>query len=81
MYFILLTLNLSNNLLSINKITKNLDCSITFNFAHCVFQDNQTKMTIGIGREEVFLLLGNPNCGFQVDKDWKGEDYEKRCRL
>ena len=48
---ILLAPNLSNNLLSINKITKNLNCSVTFHFTHCVFQDNLMKKTIGISKE------------------------------
>ena len=33
---VLLAPNLSNNLLSISKITKNLNCSITFHSTHCV---------------------------------------------
>lgn len=32
---VLLAPNLSNNLLSISKITKNLNCSVTFNSTHC----------------------------------------------
>ena len=49
--FVLLAPNLSNNLLSISKITKNLNCSVTFHATHCVFQDNLTKTTISIGKE------------------------------
>ena len=41
----------SNSFLSISKITKNLNCSVTFNSTHCVFQDNLTKTTIDIGEE------------------------------
>ena len=57
---VLLTPNLSNDLLSISKITKNLNCSVTFHSTHCVFQDNLTKTTIGIGkeREGLYYLEG-----------------------
>ena len=43
--------NLSNNLLSISQITKNLNCSVTIHSSHCVFQNNLTKTTIGMGKE------------------------------
>ena len=36
MSFVLLAPNLSNSPLSISKITKHLNCSITFNSTHCV---------------------------------------------
>ena len=48
----LLALNLSNNLISISKITKNMNCSVTFHSTHCVFQDNLTKTTIHIGKKK-----------------------------
>ena len=48
---VLLAPNLSNHLLSISKITKNMNCSVTFHSTHCVFQDNITKTVIGIGKE------------------------------
>ncbi|KAJ4706604.1 Retrovirus-related Pol polyprotein from transposon TNT 1-94 [Melia azedarach] len=58
---VLLAPNLSNNLLSISKITKTLNCSVTFHSTYCVFQDNLTKKTIGIGeinsKEEEKLWL------------------------
>ena len=41
---VLLVPSLSNSLLSISKITKYLNCSVTFNSTHCVFQDNLTKI-------------------------------------
>ena len=34
--YVLLAPNISNNLLSISKITKNLNCSVTFHSTHCV---------------------------------------------
>ena len=49
--FALLAPNLSNNLLSISKITKNLNCFVTFHSTHCVFQDNLMKTTIDIGKK------------------------------
>lgn len=48
---ILLASNLSNNLFSISKITKTLNCSVIFHSTNFVFQDNLTKKTIGIGKE------------------------------
>lgn len=48
---VLLAPTLSNNLLSISRITKHLDCSVIFSPSRCVFQDNRTKKTIGTGRE------------------------------
>ena len=53
--------NFSTNLLSIVRITYDLNCSITFFPSHCVFQDLSTKKVIGSGREEnglYFLLPG-----------------------
>jgi transposase InsO family protein len=61
--------NLSNNLLSISKITKNLNCSVTFHSSHCVFQDNLTKMTIGVGRERGGLYYLEGAEGLQQKKD------------
>ena len=51
LFFVLLAPNLSNNLLSICKITKNLNCYVTFHSTHCVFQNNLAKTTIGIGKK------------------------------
>ena len=35
--------NLAFNLISISKLTKNLNCSVSFFLDHCVFQDLMTK--------------------------------------
>ena len=43
---------LSNNLLSIHKLTKDLNCAVTFFHSHCVFQDLATSKTIGIAEEQ-----------------------------
>jgi len=39
------------NLLSVSKITKLLNCSVTFFPSYCIFQDLVTRKTIGTGRE------------------------------
>ena len=44
--------NLSNNLLSIHKITQDLNCAVTFSHSHCVFQDLATGKTIGLAKEQ-----------------------------
>ena len=44
--------NLSNNLLSIHKITQYLNCAVTFFPPHCVFQDLATGKTIGLAKEQ-----------------------------
>ena len=38
--------NLSCNLLSVSKITKDLNCFVTFTPSHCVFQDQITRRMI-----------------------------------
>ncbi|KAG6489982.1 hypothetical protein ZIOFF_051264 [Zingiber officinale] len=43
--------SVSINLLSVSSITKQLHYSVTFFPDHCVFQDLETKQTIGTGRE------------------------------
>jgi len=39
------------NLMSINRITRGLNCSVTFFPCWCVLQDLATKMTIGLGKQ------------------------------
>ena len=51
MSFVLLVPSLSNGLLSVSKITKHLNCFVTFNSTHHVFHDNLMKMTIDIDKE------------------------------
>jgi len=44
---------LSYNLLSIHKITQDLDCVVIYIFhSHCVFNDLATRRTIGIAKEQ-----------------------------
>ena len=49
----------STNLLSISRVTRDLNCSVTFSPSHCVFQDLSTKKTIGSGEERngLYFLL------------------------
>ncbi|PSS35748.1 Endonuclease [Actinidia chinensis var. chinensis] len=49
--------NFTTNLLSIGRITRDKNCSVTFFLSHCVFQDLITGRTIGNGREENGLYL------------------------
>src|SRR4030066_1746381 len=42
---------LSNNLLSVHKITKDNNCAVIFSDSHCAFQDLATGKTIEIAKE------------------------------
>ena len=42
---------LSTNLVSIHKLTKNLNCMVTFSSTLCKFQDQSTRTMIGLARE------------------------------
>nr|CAD1824666.1 unnamed protein product [Ananas comosus var. bracteatus] len=46
-----------SNLLSVSKLTKSHNCSVTFYPHHCVFQNLTTRKTIGEGREKDGLYL------------------------
>ena len=50
-YFCLYVLDCPFNLISINKLTCNLNCLITFSGNSITLQDRSTRRTIGIGRE------------------------------
>lgn len=43
---------LSHNLISIHKLTRDLNCKVIFSMSHCVFQDLTTGQTIGIAKEK-----------------------------
>lgn len=51
------------NLLSVSKLTKSLQCSITFFPDHCVIQDLHTKRTIRVGKESggLYYLVTQPS--------------------
>ena len=67
---IILMPSLSNSPLFISKITKHLNCFVTFNSTHYVFQDNLTKMTVGIGKERggLYYLEGVRELQFESDR-------------
>jgi len=46
---------LSNHLLSIQKVTQDLNCTVVFFPSHFVFQDLATGKTIGIAKEQAEL--------------------------
>jgi len=48
---VLLVPNLSCNLVSIARITKDLNCSVTFFYDGCVLQDRISRMPIGMGEQ------------------------------
>ena len=50
-------LKLSYNLLSISKLTYDLNCRANFHHSHCEFQDLTTKRTISITRERGLYFL------------------------
>ena len=47
----------SFNLISVNKLTRTLNCSISFFPDHCLIQDLSTKQIIGRGRESGGLYI------------------------
>jgi hypothetical protein len=51
--------NLTANLLSIRKLIKDINCSVTFFLDHCIFQDLATGRTIGQARvKDGLYMLG-----------------------
>lgn len=49
--------NFTLNLLFISHLTRSLNCSVTFFPSYCVFQDLDSKMTIGKGHEDNGLYI------------------------
>lgn len=43
--------NLKCNLLSVSKLTQDMDCIITFLPSHCIFQDRSSGKMIGSAKE------------------------------
>jgi len=41
-----------HDLLSLQKVTQDLNCTVVFFHSHCVFQDLATEKTIGIAKEQ-----------------------------
>ena len=48
----LFILSLSHKLLSINQLTKELDCTVLITSINCIVQDTQTGKIIGHGNEK-----------------------------
>src|ERR1044072_7894907 len=64
---------LSNNLLSIQKLTKDLNCAVTFFQSHCVFQDLATGKTIGLAKEQdglYYLPHKESKCHHAISESW-----------
>ena len=43
---------LTYSLLSVNKLTKDMNCVVTFFFSHCEFQDRSSGKMIGIAERK-----------------------------
>lgn len=54
---------LSMNLLSIPKLTKDLNCQVTFSPNTCIFQEPTTGKTIGLAKEKDGLYHLNTSSG------------------
>ena len=70
LHFVLHEPNLNYNLLSIGKITKDLNCSIEFTLADCYFQDHLEKM-IGHGKLKNGL--------YNLETDWRSGGKVYQC--
>ena len=55
--FVLSLSKFSFNLISVSKLTRTLNCSISFFHDHCLIQDLSTKRIIGRGRESGGLYI------------------------
>src|ERR1044072_2621582 len=64
---------LSNNLLSIHKLTQDLNCVVTFFHSHCVFQDLATGERLGIAKEQdglYYIPHKESKCHQMSSKSW-----------
>ena len=67
-------LNLSCNLVSISKLTKDLNCIANFHPNHCVFQDQCTGKKIGSAKEvDRLFLLEEKMQGDEIKKVYQAE--------
>ena len=70
LYFVLYAPECPFNLISINKITRTLNCSITFSDKFVTLQNRSTGKTIGIGRESQGLYhLTSPSPAVCISTD------------
>lgn len=56
--------NLKCSLLSVSKLTNDLNCTVTFFFSHCVFQDRSTRKMISSVEEKDRLYWVSDNKAF-----------------
>ena len=62
--------NCTSNLLSISKITRDLNCEITFTSKNVIFQELITKNIIGEGfLENGLYILSEEKCNFNIKKE------------
>jgi hypothetical protein len=81
--------NLIANLLSIRKLIKDINCSVTFFLDHCIFQDLATGRTIGQAsvKDGLYMLgvQGNssnfPSLSFISVNSNKTDVWNHHCRL
>nr|CAN74438.1 hypothetical protein VITISV_022954 [Vitis vinifera] len=73
--------NLAFNLISVSKLTKNLNCSVSFFPDHCVFQDLMTKRTFGKGHVSDGLYILDEWVPRPVACVSTASPVEAHCRL
>lgn len=61
---------LSTNLISIHRLTKDLNCNVVFCYFHCVFQEHGTEKMIGRARERDGLYYLEVPSGQQNKKQF-----------
>lgn len=73
--------NFSFNLLSVSKITRALNCCVSFFPDFCVFQDLSTKRIIGRGRETDGLYIFEPQVPSSLTCSSSSSPLDVHCRL
>ena len=71
----------SFNLISMSKLTRTLNCSISFFPNHCLIQDLSTKWIIGPGREPGGLNILETKVSKSVACSGVVTSFELHCRL
>ncbi|GJZ74988.1 retrovirus-related pol polyprotein from transposon TNT 1-94 [Tanacetum coccineum] len=71
----------SFNLLSVSRITSNLQCSVKFYLEYCVFKDLKTKKIIGRGRKCDGLYVFEPKVSKSLVGLSSSSPFEAHCRL
>ena len=72
---------LSFNLIFVSKLTRTLNCSISFFFDHCLIQDLSTKRIIGRGCESGGLYILETEVLKSVACSRVVTPFELHCRL